>query len=63
MQILEKVREAYLQGMRYQEAHQYQQAIYAFERTLLLDPDKTLENTLRAVEQIEETRKNLPHQY
>lgn len=62
-QIREEVATAYRDGVRYQDSHQYQQAIYAFERTLLLDPDKTIEDTLRSVEQIEVTKEKLPRQY
>ncbi len=61
--IRDEVSAAYRDGLRYLDANKYQQAIYSFERTLLLDPDKTLEDTLRSVEQIEETRKKLPRQY
>ncbi|GEM_PF-1448338 len=61
--IREAVTQAYRDGIRYQDAQLFQQAIYAFERTLLLDPDQTLEDTHRSVVQIEETKKKLPRQY
>ncbi len=61
--IREQVSAAYIDGMRYLDARKYQQAIYSFEKTLLLDPDQTLEETLKAVIQIEETRKKMPRQY
>lgn len=61
--IREAVTQAYRDGLQYQDTQKFQQAIYAFERTLLLDPDQTLEDTLRSVVQIEETKKRLPRQY
>jgi pSer/pThr/pTyr-binding forkhead associated (FHA) protein len=61
--IREEVTQGYRDGLRYLDSHQYQQAIYAFERTLLLDPEKTLEDTLRSVEQIAVTKEKLPRQY